>query len=56
MGDYWKTCTKMGAVKSAENTPNPQKFICSMKKASLGVRSPWQQALKAKVFVLSLVN
>ena len=40
--------TKMVADKSAQNTPNPPKFICPIpkiwnfyeKKASLGVRSP----------------
>ena len=46
-------CTKMGADKLAQNTPNAPKFICpncspspkvwdfDEKKASLGVRSPW---------------
>ena len=41
--------TRMGAVESAKNTPNSPKFIGSMEKASFGVRSPWQQALKVKV-------
>ena len=51
-------CTKMGADESAENTQKcpkinlsklsvqAQKFGISMKKASLGVRSPWSMATK----------
>ena len=36
-------CTKMGANKSAENTPNVWDF--DKKKASLGVLSPWTRKL-----------
>ena len=61
-------CTKIGADKSAKNTPNALKFICPKclpkpkslgfrwKKASLGVRSPWPRViefhLKVKVLFL----
>ena len=47
----WTNCPKMGADKLAESTPNAlklpnlpdqaQKLWISIKKASLGVRSPW---------------
>ena len=58
-------CTKMGADKSAENTPNAPKFIgpnCLpkpkslgfwWKKASLGVRSP---CLKPLIDYLSVIK
>ena len=52
-------CTKMGADSLAENTPNAPEFICpkvldfNVKKASLGIYSPWPLPCRATSCVIT---